>query len=70
MCNVLFSSLMQGFNQNTVYKLNGFRYVRHGTAAESYRLLREAYGELATLKDTCEQRWFRRFKSGDFEVAH
>ena len=38
------------------------------TAAESYRLLREAYGEYAPSQDTCE-RWFRRFKSGDFDVA-
>ena len=38
------------------------------TAAESYRLLREAYGEHAPSQDTCE-RWFRRFKSGDFDVA-
>ncbi len=38
------------------------------TAAESYRLLREAYGERAPSQDTCE-RWFRRFKSGDFDVA-
>ena len=38
------------------------------TDAESYRLLREAYGEFAPTQDTCE-RWFRRFKSGYFEVA-
>ena len=31
------------------------------TAADSYRLLREAYGEHAPSQDTCE-RWFRRFK--------
>ena len=34
----------------------------------SYRLLREAYGEHAPSQDTCE-RWFRRFKSGDFDIA-
>jgi len=39
------------------------------TAAESYRLLREAYGEYTPSQDTCE-RWFQRFKSGDFAVAH
>lgn len=38
------------------------------TAAESYRLLREAYGEHAPSQDTCE-RWFRRFNHGDFDVA-
>ena len=38
------------------------------TAAESYRLLQEAYGEHVPSQDTCE-RLFRRFKSGDFEVA-
>ncbi|EGI68421.1 Mariner Mos1 transposase [Acromyrmex echinatior] len=36
--------------------------------AESYRLLREAYGKHASSQDTCE-RWFRRFKSDDFDVA-
>ena len=39
------------------------------TAAGSYRLLREAYGEHAPSQDTCE-RCFRRFKSGDFDVAN
>ena len=38
------------------------------TAVESYRLLREAYGKFVPSQDACE-RWFRRFKSGDFEVA-
>ena len=37
------------------------------SAAEPYRLLREAYGEHAPSLDTCE-RWFRRFKSGDFDT--
>ena len=36
-------------------------------AAESYRLLREAYGEHAPWQGTCQQ-WFRRFKSGDFDT--
>lgn len=39
------------------------------TAAESYRLLVEAYGEHAPSQDTCE-RWFKRFKSGDFDVSN
>ena len=36
------------------------------SAAESHRLLREVYGERAPSQDTCK-RWFRRFKSGDFD---
>ena len=39
------------------------------TAAKSYRLLWEGYGECVTSQEMCE-RWFRRFKSGDFEVAN
>ena len=38
-------------------------------AAESYRLLGEAYGEHAPSQKTCE-RWFQRFKIGDFDVAN
>jgi len=38
------------------------------TAAESYRLLGEAYGEYAPSQKTCE-RWFQRFKIGDFDIA-
>jgi len=37
-------------------------------AAESYRLLGEAYSEHAASQKTCE-RWFQRFKIGDFDVA-
>ena len=37
------------------------------TAAE-YRLLGEVYGEHAPSQKTCE-RWFQRFKIGDFDVA-
>uniref|UniRef100_A0A0K0EC61 HTH_48 domain-containing protein n=1 Tax=Strongyloides stercoralis TaxID=6248 RepID=A0A0K0EC61_STRER len=37
-------------------------------AAESYQLFQETYGERVPLQDTCEQ-WFRRFKSGDFDVT-
>ena len=37
------------------------------TAAESYRLLREAHGEHAPSQDMCE-RWLRRFQSGDFDT--
>ena len=37
------------------------------SAAESYRILQEAYGQHAPSQDTCE-RWFKRFKTGDFDV--
>ena len=39
------------------------------TAAESYRLLGEAYGEHAPSQKTYE-RWFQRFKIRDFDVAN
>ena len=35
------------------------------TAAESYRILVEVYGEHAVAERTC-QKWFSRLKSGDF----
>ena len=35
------------------------------TAAESHRILVEVYGEHALAELTC-QKWFARFKSGDF----
>jgi len=37
-------------------------------ATESYQLLGEAYDEHAPSQKTCE-RWFQRFKIGDFDVA-
>lgn len=37
------------------------------TAAESHRLLVEAYGDHALSETTCRD-WFRRIKSGDFDV--
>lgn len=37
------------------------------TAAESYRILVEVYGEYAPAENTCRKR-FRRFKAGDFDV--
>jgi len=36
-------------------------------AVESYRLLIEAYGE-AALSKTTRRDWFRRFKTGNFNV--
>jgi len=38
------------------------------TATELYRLLGEIYDEHAPSQKTCE-RWFQRFKIGDFDVA-
>ena len=35
------------------------------TAAESHRILVEVYSEHALAEQTC-QKWFARFKSGDF----
>ena len=37
------------------------------TAAESHRILVEVYGEHALGERTC-QKWFARFKSGDFDL--
>ena len=37
------------------------------TAAESYWLLGEAYGEHIPSQKMCE-RWFQRFKIGDFDA--
>jgi histone-lysine N-methyltransferase SETMAR len=37
------------------------------SAAESYRLLAEAYGEQALSETTCRD-WFRRFKNNDFDL--
>ena len=51
-----------------VHKVVIFCFHSKKTVAESYRLLRAAYGEHYPPQDTCE-RWFRRFKSGNFEVA-
>lgn len=37
------------------------------TAAESHRILEEVYGEYALSARTC-QKWFTRFKSGEFDL--
>lgn len=42
-------------------------FVLKKSPAESHRILVEAYGEHALSVATCE-RWFKRFKSGDFSV--
>lgn len=42
-------------------------YLMKKTAAESHRILEEVYGEHALAEATCRE-WFRRFKSGDYDV--
>ena len=48
---------------------NGINLCFHlkNSPTESYRLFREAYGKDAPSQDTCG-RWFRHFKSGDFDT--
>ena len=60
---------MSKFIPNKEYSRSALIFCFHlkKTAAESYLLLQEAYGEHAPSQNTCE-RWFRRFKSGDFDV--
>ena len=51
----------------TAGKLITFFHLKE-TAVGSYSLLVEAYGvHIPVQKNTCK-RWFRRFKSGDFDV--
>ena len=38
-------------------------------AAESHHILVEVYGEHALSETTCRN-WFRRFKSGDFDLGN
>ena len=44
-----------------------FLFNQNKKASESHRILLETYGNLAPTVKTCE-RWFQRFKSGDFNV--
>lgn len=44
-----------------------FCFLLKKTAAESHRMLIEAYGDHALSGTTCRD-WYRRFKSGDFDV--
>ena len=46
-----------------------FCYHLKETAAESYRMLVEAYGEHALGKTQCSE-WFKKFKSGNFDVRN
>ena len=44
-------------------------FILKKSAAESYRMLQEAYGEHAPSQDTCE-RWFKCFKNDYFNVKY
>ena len=46
-----------------------FYYHLKKTAAESHRMLVEAYGEHALGKSQCFE-WFKKFKSGNFDVRN
>lgn len=46
-----------------------FAFKLKKSAAESHRMLVEAYGEYALSKSQCE-RWFKRFKSGNFDLSN
>ena len=54
---------MSNFVPEKVFFLHYFNMKK--TAAESHRILVEVYGEHALAERTC-QKWFARFKSGDF----
>jgi len=61
---------MTKFVPNKEYSRTALIFCFHlkKTTTESYRLLGEALGEHAPSQKTCE-RWFQRFKIGDFDVA-
>ena len=44
-------------------------FISNKIAAESLRILVKVYGELAFSATTCRD-WFRRFKSGDFDLSN
>ena len=44
-------------------------FISKKTAAESHRILVKVYGEHASSETTCRD-WFRRFKSGDFDLSN
>jgi len=46
-----------------------FCYRLKKTAAESHRMLVEAYGKHALDKSQCLE-WFKKFKNGDFDVRN
>ena len=43
-------------------------FISKNTTAESHRILVKVYGEHALSETTCRD-WFRRFKSGDFDLS-
>ena len=61
---------MSKFIPNEEYSRSALIFCFHlkTTAAELYRLLQETYGEYVPLQETYE-RWLRRFKDGNIEVA-
>ena len=44
-------------------------FIPKKTAAESHRILVKVYGEHALSETMCSD-WFRRFKSGDFDLSN
>ena len=52
-------------NKNYLRKVLLFFFNTKPTAAESHRMLIEAYGDHTLLEKACRN-WFERFKSGDF----
>jgi len=54
-------------NKQHLRKVLLFCYNLKKNAAEAHRLLKEAYGEHALSKTTCED-WFKRFRSDDFNT--
>jgi len=61
---------MMKFVPNKKYSRTALIFCFHlkKTAVESYRLFGEVYDEHVPSQKTCE-RWFQRFKIGDFDVA-
>lgn len=46
-----------------------FCFLMKKNATESHQMLMEAYGEHALGKSQCYE-WFKKFKSGDFDVRN
>ena len=54
-------------NKHHLHEVLIFCFKWKKTAAEAHRMLVEVYGDSAPFDKTCRE-WFRRFKSGDFDV--
>ena len=68
--NIFFSVVnMSSFEPNKEHLRHVliFLFSQRKKAAEAHRILVETYGAHALSVDTCE-RWFQRFRSGDFDV--